>query len=226
MSGDDITNSVYPYKKILPKSLKNDIVNYFMASSYRPKSLILAPRANKKYSTIISTRHVSLIEGWISHDTASQLSQQKSVRPSFSWNLLYRATEDGFNAVDFHRKCDNKGACVVIVKIKDSDKIVGGYNPVGWMLPNGYTATDKSFLFYFDNSTSKISRILPDCSVSAIFQNSSYGPTFGYPDLFISSNCNQTNSSDCNCNHYYEKNFSVTDFFVEDYEVFQIISKN
>ncbi|CAG8649515.1 12523_t:CDS:2, partial [Dentiscutata heterogama] len=64
----------------------------------------------------------------------------------------------------------------------------------------------------------KISRILPDCSVSAIFQNSSYGPTFGYPDLFISSNCNQTNSSDCNCNHYYEKNFSVTDFFVEDYE--------
>ncbi|CAG8601438.1 16414_t:CDS:2 [Cetraspora pellucida] len=72
----------------------------------------------------------------------------------------------------------------------------------------------------------KISRILPDCSVSAIFQNSSYGPTFGYPDLFISSNCNQTNSSDCNCNHYYEKNFSVTDFFVEDYEVFQIISKH
>ncbi|CAG8758101.1 2274_t:CDS:2, partial [Gigaspora rosea] len=47
-------------------------------------------------------------DSWISHDTASQLSQQKSVRPSFSWNLLYRATEDGFNAVDFHRKCDNK----------------------------------------------------------------------------------------------------------------------
>ena len=51
----------------------------------------------------------------------------------------------------FHEKCDNKGATIVVVKIKDSEQIVGGYNPLFWDSSNGDKATYDSFLFSFTN---------------------------------------------------------------------------
>jgi hypothetical protein len=40
----------------------------------------------------------------------------------YNFNLLYRASGDGDTAAAFHTKCDNKGAPIVIVKIKDSEQ--------------------------------------------------------------------------------------------------------
>jgi hypothetical protein len=39
---------------------------------------------------------------------------------------LYRASRDGWKGKDFHRKCDNKGATIVIAKISDG-YTVGGF---------------------------------------------------------------------------------------------------
>ncbi len=34
--------------------------------------------------------------------------------------------------VAFHEKCDNQGPTIVVAKVKGSEQIVGGYNPLAW----------------------------------------------------------------------------------------------
>lgn len=41
------------------------------------------------------------------------------------WNLLYRATRDGFDAKDFHRVCDNQGPTITILRSKQR-RLFGG----------------------------------------------------------------------------------------------------
>ncbi len=50
----------------------------------------------------------------------------------FKFNLIYRAIQDGFSIRNFHNNCDNKGPTVVVIKIRNSKEIVGGYNPLKW----------------------------------------------------------------------------------------------
>jgi TLD len=68
----------------------------------------------------------------------------------YDFNLLYRASRDGNTAAAFHKKCDNKGATIVVIKITNSNQIVGGYNPLDWN-GDGYKSTKDSFIFSFTN---------------------------------------------------------------------------
>lgn len=47
-----------------------------------------------------------------------------------NWNLLYRASRDGWSAYDFHRLCNDKGATVFLVKVDDF--IFGGFTDQSW----------------------------------------------------------------------------------------------
>ena len=46
------------------------------------------------------------------------------------WHLLYKATRDGWNAENFHEKCDGK--CPTLVVIKSDDNVFGGYAEKPW----------------------------------------------------------------------------------------------
>ena len=48
----------------------------------------------------------------------------------FGWKLCYRATDDGWNARDFHRKCDDVGPSVTLVKCGIS--VFGGFTDESW----------------------------------------------------------------------------------------------
>ena len=47
------------------------------------------------------------------------------------WNLIYRATQDGFEARDFHSKCDNKSDTLIVIKSTNGN-IFGGYTVRNW----------------------------------------------------------------------------------------------
>ncbi|XP_046864385.1 tripartite motif-containing protein 45-like isoform X2 [Xenia sp. Carnegie-2017] len=47
-----------------------------------------------------------------------------------NWNLLYRASRDGWSAYDFHRLCNDKGGTVFLVKVDDF--IFGGFTDQSW----------------------------------------------------------------------------------------------
>src|SRR5207247_4835054 len=108
----------------------------------------------------------------------------------YKFNLLYRASRDGNTAASFHEKCDNKGATVVVAKIQNSEKIVGGYNPLFWDSSGDYKYTNGSFIFSFTDRNNLQSAQVGYCinNQYAVQCLSNYGPIFGYVNDLCCSN--------------------------------------
>ena len=66
------------------------------------------------------------------------------------WNLLYRASSDGFSASSFHSKCEGIKNTLTIIKSINGN-IFGGYTVVPWSLMGGYKSDLNAFLFSLVN---------------------------------------------------------------------------
>ncbi|RIA89080.1 hypothetical protein C1645_825392, partial [Glomus cerebriforme] len=117
------------------------------------------------------------------------------------------------------------GANIVVVKIKNSEQIVGGYNPFFWDSSNTNKSTKDSFIFSFtdknDPQSAKVVHSLGDqYSIQCL---SGHGPVFS-SDLHK----NYSNSN----NEYWQSWVGSyptlnlpSEIYVDDYEVFQVIKK-
>jgi hypothetical protein len=215
LTSDEFSDEILPYKKIFPKELYKNSLKYFLSSNKKSK-----PRmTNKKIiidSKIITSQHIELISKWI-----DRLKITDEIKNAYNFKLLSRGSRDGFGAKKFHEICDNQSNTVTIIKVKDSNEILGGYNPIEWNSDNSYDVTKDSFIFSFKNSYDVESYILSRVKDEnyAIWNHYKYYSSFGDSDLLLIDNIG-------NCyNFYYEKHIrETTDFFsVEEYEVFQII---
>ncbi|RGB40672.1 hypothetical protein C1646_753001 [Rhizophagus diaphanus] len=99
----------------------------------------------------------------------------------YKFNLIFRASRDGNTAETFYNKCNNKGATIIVVKIKGTNQLVGGYNPLDWDGGPIFKNTRNSFIFIFNDyrniNTGKIGRVT-DAS-HAVGCNPYWGPIFG-----------------------------------------------
>ncbi|EFC37928.1 predicted protein [Naegleria gruberi] len=70
--------------------------------------------------------------------------------------LLYRGSRDGFQAVDFHSRCDYKGPTLSIIK-SEHGNIFGGFTSEHWeaLQINDHKLDPTAFLFKIENSTFK-----------------------------------------------------------------------
>ena len=96
-----------------------------------------------------------------------------------SSKLLYSATVNGWSVDVFHKLCDNKGPTITIATLEDG-RYIGAYSPISWgIVNNQYIVNNEAFLFDSNNTifTTSESDWGPDNY--AIYQSSSYGPTFG-----------------------------------------------
>jgi hypothetical protein len=152
--------------------------------------------------------------------------------PQQKWQLLFRASVDGFSCAKFHEKCNGKGPTMTIVKASNGN-IFGGYTPISWHSNGGYSWDNRTFLFSLVNQ----SGILPTKFLNngpnhgntySIHGNAGYGPTFGGGhDLHICNNPNSTTSSYCGIGHSFSNPTGIShilsgsyNFTVSDYEVF------
>src|SRR5688572_11290772 len=168
LTSKEFLNEVLPYKKILPKELYKDLLSGFLSNdnkltkeseSHITKEInpntVDSPRTSKEInlksvdSKIITYHHVELISKWI-----DKLEITDEVKNSYEFKLLFRGSRDGFEPKKFHKFCDNKSRTVTVVKVKDSDEILGGYNPITWKSDGSYGITKDSFIFSFKNNDS------------------------------------------------------------------------
>jgi len=96
---------------------------------------------------------------------------------------VYKASTDGWSAVDFHDCVDGKGSAIVVVLSK-SGKRLGGFNPLGWMSSDDYGNSNAAFLWFEKNGKSNKCPILPGGN-TAIYDFATSGPNFGAADLQI-----------------------------------------
>jgi hypothetical protein len=216
---------VYCYKDILPQDLIHDLLEFHIVPNKKHKTNIPPSRKqNLKFkldSNLVEPNLIPLFASWINRKESSYYDKKDI---PYEFKLLYRSSRDGIDTKSFHRNCDNKGATIWIAKIKDSTKLIGGYNPLDW---NGddWKYTSYSFLFSFanwkniSNATTKLSYINSEKSL-AIYCNNNYGPQMG--DLYCPNSANWTYSGGSNFYPNLGIPYNIT---IEDYEVFQVIKK-
>jgi TLD len=59
----------------------------------------------------------------------------------------FKASRDGWSAIDFHQKVDNRGSCLM-VGLTRTGVVFGGFNPLGWMSTDDYGTSNSAFLWF------------------------------------------------------------------------------
>jgi hypothetical protein len=220
----DFITKVYPYKEIIPKDLVNNILVFHMAPDEQLNVDIKSPRKPICVydSVIVNNNHFAIFSSWIEKKNDAYYNVVKNI--PYNFKLLYRSSRDGNTIAKFHEKCNNQGATIVIIKITNSNQIVGGYNPFNWDSSESWKSTKDSFIFSFANrnnlQSAKVGYSIGDDY--SIYSSHGYGPLFGGGhDLAFRNKWYRTRSRS-----YPDVGIPPpNNFDVDDYEVFQVIKK-
>lgn len=68
---------------------------------------------------------------------------------------VYKASRNGWSAIDFHQSVDGKGSALVVA-LSRSGTLFGGYNPAGWISSDDYRLSNSAFLWFIDKSAKPI----------------------------------------------------------------------
>jgi hypothetical protein len=122
------------------------------------------------------------------------------------FNLLYRASRDGFGANNFHSKCDGKANTLAIIKTMGNSYIFGAFTQASWDSSNQYKSDANAFLFSLTNKDNKPCKMKAYQNIgNAICCPPGYGPTFGGGhDFHVVSNANTIASSYSNLGSTYK----------------------
>jgi hypothetical protein len=96
---------------------------------------------------------------------------------------VYKASRDGFSAVDFHKNCDGRGSGLVVILTK-TGKTFGGFNPLGWESSDDYRNSNSAFLWHIQGKNVVRHNVLQGGN-AAIFDYATGGPQFGSSDLIV-----------------------------------------
>ncbi|GBC27242.2 BTB/POZ protein [Rhizophagus irregularis DAOM 181602=DAOM 197198] len=220
-------------EKILITIIQNNSLqmNYFLDNDSK-KSIPRIIKEKEIYSKnidskIITFQHAELITKWI-----DRLEITDKLKTSYVFKSLYRDSRDGlsgsFRFDKFYEICKNQSQTLLVIKMKNCNEIIGGYNPIEWKFNDSYGVTKDSFIFAFGGKGTKhhiISRVINE--TKAIYGSffTSFGPSFGDKDLYLKKNSyNNELKVICNKNDY-EKHIRNTNnsCFVEEFEVFQVV---
>lgn len=110
-----------------------------------------------------------------------------------NWELIYRASQDGFKADNFHLKCDGKSPTLTILKATTTRFIFGGFTERTW---DGYEiqkSDPNAFIFSLINGDNKEYKMKPNEIENSIFCSPYCGPSFGTGEIHIENNSNILN---------------------------------
>jgi hypothetical protein len=226
MSADQIYDRVWPYHKILPPEMLNDIVRYYLKrNGEHPVPRVHKPRTIPFDSNILTHEHVSRIADWIDRKDGGQYNYEDV---PYRFELLVRGTRDGFDAETFHDLCDHKGRTIVVMCVKNTEDIIGGYNPLEWSTAAARLPTQNSFIFSFGprngSVNPKICRVQrPQYAIH--LKDRTHGPCFGDKDLWMRNKFNEYQSCSCEKDDYSESVLNYSRFSVTEYEVFAVMRK-
>ncbi|CAB4397416.1 unnamed protein product [Rhizophagus irregularis] len=125
---------------------------------------------------------------------------------------------------ELHSKCDGKGANILVIRIRNSNQIVGCYNPIDWNIRNTFKSTTYSFIFLFNNckniNTGKIGRVInPQHAIWCSNDRLQFGSNDnGSSDIMIDNNGKCSSLP----NNYPDINIP-RNFVADDIEVFQVV---
>ena len=120
--------------------------------------------------------------------------------------LIFKMSENGFTAQDFHHYCDNKGPTLILIKTSNNE-IIGGFTPFNWEAKGTrkdiYDELGLTFLFSL--TLNKTFNMIKLYTSPAIQNFAKFGPCFGVDDLYLGPDLRQgTLHAFRFCNYFYE----------------------
>jgi hypothetical protein len=169
-----------------------------------------------------------------SNENEATIEFEKGPVKEVKLTLLFRASEHGFRASEFHSLCNGKGATVTLVKARNG-RMAAAYNGVGWGLqllrptpnPRGFQAS------IFDDPGATGGYSLHKYAAnenSVVYSHPNWGPDFG-ESLHITDRCNDNADSFSFLGPLYGYSsegvdpyilFGSLGFRVLEYEVYQV----
>ncbi|GBC17580.1 BTB/POZ domain-containing protein [Rhizophagus irregularis DAOM 181602=DAOM 197198] len=221
ITSEDFISKVDPFKALLPEDTIDNLLAFHMNSNKELNIDLHPPRMPKYDSIIINGSYFAILASWIEKKNHFYYNERNI---PYNFNLLYRASRDGDTHADFHIKCDKKGATMVVIKITDSEQIVGGYNPLDWNSSNLWVSAKDSFLFSFTEKNNFQSAKVgySNNNKYSIGYFSDHGVVFG-TDLYFYEGI--WHSQKYNTHSYPEIGIPRKIFEADDYEIFQVVKK-
>ena len=163
---------------------------------------------------------IDLIYKWI---------EESINKNEINFELIFKMSENGTSSKDFHKKCDNQGSTLTLIKTTNN-KIFGGFTPLNWKSQGGLINDLKNQTFIFSLNLKKKYKMIKkngygiDCAIV-------YGPNFGNCDFYVEENMKKGASyanQDCSflSNNNLEligKKGEFQDFEVDELEVYKVI---
>ena len=185
-------------------------------------------------STLMTGEYEEKLMEFIGNDIPQYQQQQP-------WRLIYRASEHGFDAADFHRCCDSFAPTVCIIQT-DFGNIFGGFTSIPWSsaVLRADQADPTAFLFSLKNTLNipptkfPVAKEYQQCAIS---HNPTCGPNFGSPKNEGSDLCLRNKFNDkTNC-IFFPKSYVDTSnhgglifakkyFACKEVEVFTLMTNN
>ena len=107
------------------------------------------------------------------------------------FELIYRASRDGWNSKDFHRKCYNKKRTVSLIQT-DTNNVFGGYVTIPWKGRGGSKRDPTAFLILIRSSKNYKPDRFTYHKGTAMYDSNTYMCIYGGGnDIKIFSNCNK-----------------------------------
>ncbi|CAB4385841.1 unnamed protein product [Rhizophagus irregularis] len=218
-----------PYKDIIPNKIYKEIEEFYNKGTFPKITTLpaLPPRTGKIDSKIIKQNLVKIILKWI--------NKEDYWTSRYKFDLIYRGSIDGICTESFKNKCKGQIESLVLIKVKQTNRIFGGYSSIGFnsigdnllSIYNGsqrFYYSSNNFIFSFENDEDtqnmRISRVIN--YDKAIYDHPNVGFDFGYNSLFI-DNCQCLRAHNLDFN--YENNLTTYEIYnIEEIETF-IITK-
>ena len=212
---------------IIGKNYKNTYSNTSVKTNNKLNNKLNKNKFSKFNSKIIcEPKDLDLIARGLVKNKLQKLKDLK-----IGYKLIYRATEDGPTAKNFHESCDNAAKTLTVIKTLKG-WIFGGYTEVKWeMYDNRCEKKNDYNSFVFSLNLKKL--YFPKKNSYSIYCDKKKGPTFigmfcvNEKILDMKSEINPFGLQ-CYVNEDedYEINGGSREFEIEELEVFEVLIKN
>ncbi|KAJ5080162.1 pep-cterm sorting domain-containing protein [Anaeramoeba ignava] len=118
---NQISEKLIEFQKLQSQKKKKKLNKFIQDQNQNQNSFIFKPRIRFDSQIIQEIKHFKKLKKWINDD-----------KFFFQMKKQFSTKEDGFSTKKWHKKCDNKGKTLVIIKTKDNF-IFGGFTKVGFI---------------------------------------------------------------------------------------------
>ncbi|CAB4435322.1 unnamed protein product [Rhizophagus irregularis] len=117
LSSEDFFQKVRSYKNFLKCQLYEELLESYLNPNSEPNNNILLPRSRNMMELLIRKY---------------KYAYARELYLPYKFKLLLRGSRDWIHSKKFHELCDDKLYTVTFIKVKGTEEIIGGYNPLVW----------------------------------------------------------------------------------------------